>query len=260
MAEIRCALWNCSGILPTSSAKEKMDFLRTCTRSNLDVLILVETHHKFLQEISPLLHAYMRNSRVVHTGAQTGDPYAGIAVLVSSRLKVLDQTVLLPGRLLNLRIKGNSKTFNISVVYGYTSSNASQQKMKLVTDILAKHHKTNDNNIILGDFNFVENDLDRTNQNRSGKNQCDNVLARTWCDFTERLSLSDPFRARNPMRRAYSYIHTMAKSKSRLDRLYVNDENCNDILYYKHVPTHFIKAHKLVTFAIKEECERGPGF
>ena len=70
----------------------------------------------------------------------------------------------------------------------------------------------------------------------------------------------DPFRHRNPKRRTYSYIHTKDKAKSRLDRIYVNEENCGELLSYKHIPTFLCKTHKMVTFSLKEECERGPGF
>ena len=145
-------------------------------------------------------------------------------------------------------------------MYGYTSSNASQAKMTQMTALLSQHHDIMDNNIILGDFNFVENDLDRTNRSRSGKNQMDNTLSKPWSDFTEKTGLSDPFRMRNPKRRTYSYIHTKDKAKSRIDRIYVNDESCSEIMAYTHTPTIFVKAHKLITFSLKEECERGPGF
>ena len=260
MAEITCAMWNCSGFLPSSSSKTKMDFLKSCTSSEYDILILIETHHKSLKDISPLLHTYANNSHILHTEASEEDPYAGIVVLISSKLEVLEDTVLIPGRLLNLKIKGYKKVYNITALYGYTGKNASQDKMAEITHTLLQYHNTSDNNIILGDFNFADNDLDRTNASRLGKNQMDNILSKPWNDFVEKLDLSDPFRARNPNRRTYSYIHTKDHAKSRLDRVYVNDENCNELMHYRHIPTIFRKAHKLVSFTLKEECERGPGF
>ena len=74
------------------------------------------------------------------------------------------------------------------------------------------------------------------------------------------MDLTDPFRKRNPKKRMFSYIHTQRYAKSRLDRIYVNDENYNHILHYKHIHTPWIKAHRIVTFSIKESTERGPGF
>ena len=260
MAEITFALWNCSGILPTSSAKEKMDFLKSFTSTKFDVLILVETHHKFLDEILSILQTYANDRKVIHSEATVGDNYAGIAVLINTKLTLLEHTSLLPGRLLNFKVKGHKKIYNITAIYGYTGKSASRSKLEQMTEHLVSYHKNSDNNLIVGDFNFVECDLDRTNRTRSGKNQMDIILSKAWDEFTGKLGISDPFRARNPNRRTYSYIHTKDNSKSRIDRIYVNDENCNEVLLYKHTPTFFPRAHKIVTFSLKEECERGPGF
>ena len=260
MAEITCAMWNCSGLLPTSSAREKMDFIKSCNSQRYDILVLIETHHKILDEISPFLKTYSNDSKIIHSAATAGDHYAGIAILISNKFSLLNQTSLIQGRLLNFRIRGYKKVYNVTAFYGYTGKAASQNKMKDMIDHLLQHHKNSDNNIILGDFNFVQDDLDRTNHARSGKNPTDIAFSKLWADFIEKLGLSDPFRVSNPNRRAYSYIHTRDKAKSRIDRIYVNDENCNEVLSYKHVPTSFCKAHKLITFGLKEECERGPGF
>ena len=260
MAEITVALWNCSGILPSSSAGEKMDFLKSFTSTKFDVLILVETHHKVLEEISPLLQTYDNDRTVIHSEATVADNYAGIAVLINNKLTLLEHTSVLPGRLLNFKLKCHRKIYNITAFYGYTGKSASRNNLEQMTEHLLSYHKNSDNNVIVGDFNFVENDLDRKNRTRSGRNQVDIILSKTWDEFTENLGISDPFRARNPNRRTYSYIHTKDNSKSRIDRIYVNDECCNEVLSYKHTPTFFRRAHKIVTFSLKEECERGPGF
>ena len=103
MAGITWAMWNCSGFLPTSSAQTKMDFLNT--QKKVDILILIETHHKALQEISSLLQTYASNTSLIQTEATQEDPFAGIAVLINNNLTLLEQTNLLQGRLLNLKIQ-----------------------------------------------------------------------------------------------------------------------------------------------------------
>ena len=75
------------------------------------------------------------------------------------------------------------------------------------------------------------------------------------------FGLADPFRLRNPKKRYFSYIHTQHHSKSRLDRLYVNDENCSNVFHYKHVlQTSWPKAHRVLSFVLRDTVERGPGF
>lgn len=260
MGEVNFAFWNCSGIVSSSSLKEKVDFMNSCLSAKLDVIILIETHHKVLSEISALPLTYLSSSHIIQTGVNDGDPYAGIAVLISNRFTLIEHTELVKGRLLNFKVKSQQKVYNITVLYGYTGRNASQTKMSEMVKSLTPMHSRTDNNIILGDFNFVEHDLDRTNRIRSGKNHMDTILAKPWEAFANELDLTDPFRARNPLKRMYSYIHTKDNAKSRIDRIYLNDENCNDLLAYKHIHTTFSKAHKIVTFSLNEHCERGQGY
>ena len=163
-------MWNCSGILPSSSAQTKLDFLNSCNNKKYDIVVLIETHHKVIQDISSLLHTYNNNIHLIGTEATEEDPYAGIAVMISNKFALLQYTTLVKGRLLNFKIQSDKKVYNVTAMYGYTSSNASQEKMQQMTAYLAQHHHISDNNIILGDFNFVENDLDRTNYSRSGTN------------------------------------------------------------------------------------------
>ena len=82
MAEINFVMWNCSGILPSSSAEEKFRFLGTATNSKFDVLVLVETHHKSIDDVT-CLSTIKNNYHIIHTEAETDDPYGGIIVLAS---------------------------------------------------------------------------------------------------------------------------------------------------------------------------------
>ena len=134
MAEITFALWNCSGMLPSSSAREKMDFLKSFTSTKFDILILVETHHKILEELSPILQTYANDRTVIHSEATVGDNYAGIAVLINTKLTLLEHTSLLPGRLLNFKIRCHRKIYNITAIYGYTGKSASRSKLEQMTD------------------------------------------------------------------------------------------------------------------------------
>lgn len=259
MADINCVMWNCSGMLSTSSAGEKINFLKISVPPSFDILILIETHHKLIEDVS-VLFMFSQNYHILHSEVDVNDPYGGIIVLVHKDLTVVSNTVLVTGRVLNFKVSDSKQEYNISAVYGFTGKKASVSKLQEWTEALRLYHSAADNNIILGDFNFVENDLDRTSRTRSGMNNVDASLHKVWTDFSTSLDLSDPFRVRNPNRRMYSYIHTKDQAKSRIDRVYVNDENCNVILHYKHIPTKFLRAHRIVTFTIKKQNERGPGY
>ena len=116
MAEVRVALWNCSGLLSGSSALEKINFLQICP--SFDILILNETHHKDIQEVQPHLHSFSTSYELFHTEASSDDPYAGIVILVSKRLTPKNCSALLPGRILNLQVEMNQEELNLSAIYG----------------------------------------------------------------------------------------------------------------------------------------------
>ncbi len=257
MADVKWAMWNCSGILG-SSAQEKIDYLRTT--GLCDILILVETHHKDISNVQSILNTFTNKYHILHTEAQAGDPYAGIIVLVDKRFSVSNENVLLAGRLFNFKLKTYKTTYNISVLYGYTGSMATQSKMNDISQKLLTHHQQSDQSLILGDFNFVDNDLDRVNASKLGQNRLDKTLSTPWTQLVTDLDLTDPFRNKNPKRRMFSYIHTMHNAKSRIDRIYVSDTFANNIITYKHTQTPFTMAHKVVSFTLKEGVERGRGF
>ena len=208
MSGIRVGMWNCSGILPSSFAAEKMSFLGTL--GNFDLLILIETHHKDFMDISPLLHSHVVTHEVLHTEASQDDPYAGVLILVSKAYPILSSSVLIPGRLLNFTLKSGTERLNLSAMYGYTGSQATPIKMERISGLLKNSHASTDNNFILGDFNFVDSDLDRVNQHRSGMNQKDIGLAKIWSQLTDELGLSDTFRLRNPKRKIV-FLHSHSK-------------------------------------------------
>ena len=258
MTEMKVAMWNCSGLLSTSSASEKLDFLGAT--SSFDLIVLIETHHKHYVDISTFLHTYTTAYNIIHAEATAQDPYAGIVVLLDKSFDLTSSAELIPGRLINFKLKCGSEKFNISVLYGYTGACATVANIERFTDLLVTSHDSSDYNIILGDFNFVEMDLDRTNMRSTGMNQKDSILSRVWTEFASSLDLSDPFRVRNPRRKMFSYIHTQHNAKSRIDRVYTNDENVSNIFHYKHTPTPWPKAHRLVTFSVRANVERGPGY
>ena len=55
-------------------------------------------------------------------------------------------------------------------LYGHTSKHGSKEKMEFLTQKLEQHHNKADHNLILGDFNFVENYVDRTCETKIGMN------------------------------------------------------------------------------------------
>ena len=86
MTDLKCVVWNCSGILPGGSTPAKLDFLRYTFNGSWDILVFIESHHKQISDIDETLHIFSTNYHILHTEAPQGDPYAGIVVLVRKNL------------------------------------------------------------------------------------------------------------------------------------------------------------------------------
>ena len=223
MTDIKYAMWNCSGVLPTESTEKKIHFLETIISSTFDVLILTETHHKDPDEITALLKRYRNTHHLIHTEATKEDPYAGIIIFITKDFDIIEINDMVPGRLVNVQIKHKTtgKKYNLSSFYGHSNQQKAKKAIKISVEKLYTKHKGDQENIILGDFNFADNDLDRTNENRQGMNQTDKAITPYWNEFLDKIGMTDPFREKNKQRRMYSYIHTQRKARSRIDRVYV---------------------------------------
>ena len=64
----------------------------------------------------------------------------------------------------------------------------------------------------------------------------------------------DPFREQNPKRKVWSFIGTGAAGNSRIDRLYVNTENTNNITNIQYIQTPF-GGHKILSFVKKNKVD-----
>ena len=111
------------------------------------------------------------------------------------------------------------------------------------------------NNMILGDFNFIDNEKDKV----SGLNNTDKLLCKTWYPFLAEMDMVDPYREQNPKRRIWSFIGTGKAGNSRIDRLYVNEINMKNVTNIKYTQTPF-GGHRVLSFTIKSQNERGRGY
>jgi len=71
----------------------------------------------------------------------------------------------------------------------------------------------------MGDFNFVEDDIDRFSA-RKDDNRSTNIMER----ITNKNSWVDRWRIHNPIERNVSYFQEGGNSKSRINRIYLNKQ------------------------------------
>jgi hypothetical protein len=114
-------------------------------------------------------------------------------------------------------------------------------------------HDPHENNLILGDFNFVDFDVDK-GKNMSSKDQ---TIKPIWDHFLGKSAMVDPFRLRYPSRKIFSFSFTQGKSRG--DRVYVSENNVSSIKNIRYINTPFPTAHKVMTFDLQDDQKMGPG-
>ena len=253
MSAHKIVLWNCAGLRAgTSSTNSKFEFFDSqFTNAGFSIAAFVETHHKDDSDFSQDLGRFGQTHNILHSPVKN-ETHSGIIVLVSKSFEILQHEETMPGRLLHIKLKNQEETINLSVFYGPQWGKMSNIE---IADVIAKFdtiHTPNDNNIIIGDFNFAEFDIDK------GKNMDyrDKLIKPMWGDVLSKNAIIDPFRVQCPKKRIFSY--STPQGKSRGDRIYVNEDSIGSVKQLRYINTPFLTAHKMMTFDFQFGRKIGP--
>ena len=250
---MKITTWNANGVSRKNN-QAKVDWLLTYLQLNPDIAVLAlqETHCQDDSEYSQALHDIKLKYTVIHSPSQDGDGFAGVMLIISKEYKVLIEQTVIAGRVLYVRLESEiyGTTFDLISLYGYPSGR--QDIMKDATDMIDLLTPT----VILGDFNFVTDKIDRSSNTMFSN---DTARANDSEPLFEALGMQDAFRLKHGDKREFSYIKT--SSKSRIDRIYVNESLQNKILQCKHIAVlGRERDHLMVEVEIDEEIKRGKGY
>ena len=102
--------------------------------------------------------------------------------------------------------------YNIVGFYGYPSDYSTTQRNRLISRV-KESLKVDEINILMGDFNFVEESIDRSNHKPDSLVTAkDSLVVNEWKAVKNTFDLNDTFRNINPQIGRYSYV---AKNKKR---------------------------------------------
>ena len=255
MAPFKVLVWNCGGLRDTAVSQNKAFFFEKDYKNDFDAAFFVETHHKDQTDFPRQILRFQKTHHIIHSPVGLNESHTGIIGLISHDYEILEQTELLRGRMLNVKIhrKSDKKKKSLTAVYLPTNNKLDEDFMQQIVSKLKE--SVGENEIILGDFNFVENEIDKTN----GLNSTDKKVCKTWVPFLAETNLVDPFREQNPKRRIWSFIGTGKAKNSRIDRMYVNMEEMKNVTNMKYTPTPF-HGHRVLTFQVKDANEHGKGY
>ena len=255
MASQKVVCWNSAGIRATanSTPKKFAFFDKEFPDGKFAIAAFIETHHKSEEDFPEEFKAYKVTHHLLHTPTKD-ETHGGIIVFINKEYNIISQKEVIPGRLLNVKFNKDKKERNLSLFYGPQWRKMKKEEIIKVLDYFDGIHDINSNNMILGDFNFVDNDIDKG----KGMDARDKIIYTKWELFKSQNAIIDPYRMQYPKKKNFSFIAPAGKSRG--DRIYISEDNAKTVTNIKYINTPFNSAHKIMTFDLKEEQEIGPGY
>ena len=258
MADLKVVCWNCGGLRRHSpTSLHKMAFLsKQYPTVDFSVLALLETHHRTEDDFPPFIQDLACTHTLIHTPANPLETYTGIILLIDHAYEVLTTTVVVPGRVINLQLRHTrfQQEHNLTFYYGRQPSALTKEELRNTFTSMQAHHEIQHNNMIIGDFNFVDHPKDRAGHRLGTR---DLKVQSFWEEFKNDLDLDDPFRVKYPAKVQYSYVSQAGKS--RIDRVYVSQHHAPHVIHYQYIHTPF-HDHKIQQFTLQQQQPRGPAY
>ena len=166
------------------------------------------------------------------------DTHAGLCFITSRNYSVIEKREIIEGRILNLECESETEpgtTYNLVGFYGHTSIKAVSLRQDIVNalkDALSMTHV----NILISDINFAEGALDRNGKLNNNLEKDRQVLF-DWNKIKTDFDSVDTFRILIPLSRRHSFTNKNNKSRSRIDRIYVTDNESGKIMRQGFIDT-----------------------
>ena len=246
-------LWNSAGLRANAfSTSAKFNFFDSqFPNAQFSIAAFVETHHKDALDYTQDLGQYKQTHEILHSPVYN-ETHSGVIILISKEYVITSQSDIIPGRLYNVRLTKNDTALNLSVFYGPQWGKMNKEEISSVIEKFSPLHEHHENNIILGDFNFVDYDIDK-GKKMSSK---DHMIKPLWDNFLSEKSILDPFRSQCPKKKLFSFLSPQGKSRG--DRVYVSEHNIATIKNIRYINSPFPTSHKILTFNLQCEPEIGP--
>ena len=161
-----------------------------------------------------------------------------------------------PGRVMSVRVKCSmtDECLNFVVVYGKAAGVDGGAWLDGLVDVMDQTYTT----VVLGDFNFVEDEKDR--EGGAVMLEYDRTLARKFGDKMGGWDLQDVFRAVRGDDDDFTYCHHHG-ARSRIDRVYTEPELVGRVTKVTSKPfLGQVKGHRMVRIEIEEGLELGRGY
>ena len=217
--------------------------------NGIGILAIQETH--LTDELADQFKSLFNNTLTLyHSPDPTTRNARGIAIVVRKQaINTSDIAVhtIVPGRAMIAKIPWHdNQKINILAIYAPNPLRENQEFWeKIKTSVEALPDLRPD--IMLGDFNLVEDALDRLPSKQDGE-----IATESLRELRSELDLVDGWRHTNPDTKGYTWIRESDGTQSRIDRIYVREDflaDCKDWeITQPPIPTdHEIVSAKITT-------------
>ncbi|KAI1782547.1 Endonuclease/exonuclease/phosphatase, partial [Ganoderma leucocontextum] len=194
--------------------------------------------------------ANARNPNIVVISNSEHTNKEGVAFIINKRelntdIAKYEHDVLIPNRASRLTIEwGTDNKLDLINVYAPNDINEKIEFLKELKERLEDIDNL-ENPILMGDWNFVEEAMDR-----SPMHDDDNRIKEAFRAITQKYKLIDGWRTQNPDSIGFTFTGRDSGSMSRIDRAYVSKEAYLYTVNWGITPSGTISDHDLVTINI----------
>ncbi|KAF8196496.1 Endonuclease/exonuclease/phosphatase, partial [Pholiota molesta] len=212
------------------------------------ILAVQETHLQ--DEDTALLNDQFHGRLDIHNTADPENPTAraGVAIILNKQLtewKGATTTVIVPGRAILICLPWKANTIiNTLAIYAPNDSAENAGFWATLTRVWDEQNLPVPD-ILLGDFNMVEDAIDRLPSHRDSPQATNNLEI-----FKSHISVQDGWRHQNPTELAYTFTRPPgheAQSRSRIDRIYASSHIIKNSRSWEIKATGIHTDHKLIS-------------
>ena len=181
----------------------------------------------------------------------------GIAVIINKELESqikIEHTTIIENRASEIKIEWKQNTYKTIAIY---SPNPNKEKILFYKDLKDKINwgETELNNILMGDFNMTEEDIDRMPPRPE-----DSKVKQAFGKIKRKYELEDTWRHFNEDKLEFTHTSTNG-SMSRIDRIYTNKHLLKNIQTTYITTSAKLSDHDIVVTEIadKAKVDQGPG-
>ena len=237
---IRISTFNMKG-RNDKNKKSKWPNLATIIRKQRILIMGVQETH-LNEEETEKIKAMCPKIELINNGNSTKGE--GVAFIINKELanKMKWTTKeLIKGKAMRMNIEvEEERRLDIVVIHAPNNEN---EKIEFFKELKKKidEDEEKENVIILGDFNSVENEIDRFPHRKD-----EQKITEEWKKIKKKYKLIDRWRVHNEQRKEYTFIQPKTNSMSRIDRIYLN-ENIYPYAYnWIHIESARISDHEIV--------------